>query len=88
MTRSQMGFDDLLKYINDLSMRIPLQETLQHAEAVYFHLVGVADTMPEVTSVLAGLEPSAPVPGGEISGSATRNGLTEVTAPPPVPPRP
>jgi len=79
-----MGFDDLLKYINDLSMRIPLQETLQHAEAVYFHLVGVADTMPEVTSVLAGLEPSAPVPSAEVAGNAARN----ASAAPPVPPRP
>jgi hypothetical protein len=54
-----MQFDDLLKYVNDLAMNIPLQETLLRAEEVYFGLVRAAERQPELGAVLAGLEPAA-----------------------------
>ncbi|KAF9147193.1 GTPase activating protein [Linnemannia schmuckeri] len=37
------GFDEILKYVNDLSMTIDLEETLQNAEILYRRLEHVAD---------------------------------------------
>ena len=65
-----MAFDDILKYLNDLSMAIPLQESLQHAEYVYFQLVRASERQPEVAAVLAGLEPSASVLATETAALA------------------
>ena len=67
-----MAFDDILKYINDLSMSIPLKESLQHAEYVYFQLVRLSEQQPEVAAVLAGLEPSATALATETAANAIR----------------
>ncbi|KAG0320341.1 GTPase activating protein [Linnemannia gamsii] len=37
------GFDEILKYVNDLSMTIDLEESLQNAEVLYRRLEHVAD---------------------------------------------
>ncbi|CAO3572435.1 unnamed protein product [Mortierella alpina] len=37
------GFDEILKYVNDLSMTIDLEETLQDAEVLYRRLESVAE---------------------------------------------
>ncbi|KAF9430239.1 hypothetical protein BGZ94_007776 [Podila epigama] len=37
------GFDEILKYVNDLSMTIDLEETLQDAEVLYRRLKNLAD---------------------------------------------
>ncbi|KAG0254026.1 GTPase activating protein [Actinomortierella ambigua] len=37
------GFDEILKYVNDLSMSIDLEETLQNAEVMYRRLECIAD---------------------------------------------
>ncbi|KAI1308437.1 GTPase activating protein [Mortierella claussenii] len=39
------GFDEILKYVNDLSMTIDLEETLQNAEVLYRRLEHLVDTV-------------------------------------------
>ncbi|KAG0231527.1 GTPase activating protein [Actinomortierella wolfii] len=47
------GFDEILKYVNDLSMTINLEETLQNAEILYHRLECIANKLQEEASASA-----------------------------------
>ncbi|KAF9177401.1 GTPase activating protein, partial [Haplosporangium sp. Z 11] len=59
------GFDEILKYVNDLSMTIDLEETLQNAEILYRRLEHLAEKVDakrqEEESAEAGSTPEFPM---------------------------
>ncbi|XP_046419372.1 TBC1 domain family member 15 isoform X1 [Neodiprion fabricii] len=57
LMENRYGFTEILKHINDLSLRIELPWTLSKAEGIYHQLMAVAGLLPDHIRVIIGLEP-------------------------------
>ncbi|XP_012265470.2 TBC1 domain family member 15 isoform X2 [Athalia rosae] len=57
LMENRYGFTEILKHINDLSLRIELPWTLSKAEGIYHQLMSVADHLPDHIRIIIGLEP-------------------------------
>ncbi|XP_043503413.1 TBC1 domain family member 15 isoform X1 [Polistes fuscatus] len=57
LLKSNFGFTEILKHINDLSLHIELQSTLSKAEGIYYQLMALENKLPNKLRVIIGLEP-------------------------------
>jgi len=73
---NRFGFTEILKHINDLSMHMPLEDTLKTAEGIFHQLAAVQDKLPvhicdilgfqsqhSVTPIISPVISSKPAPG-------------------------
>lgn len=61
LLENKFGFTEILKHINDISLSIPLEETLRKAEAIFLQLRDYKKLPPSVKEIL-GLLPPAHLP--------------------------
>lgn len=57
LMENRYGFTEILKHINDLSLRIELPWTLSKAEGIYHQFMSVANYLPDHIRIIIGLEP-------------------------------
>ncbi|KAK0080620.1 hypothetical protein PV325_013649 [Microctonus aethiopoides] len=57
LMENRYGFTEILKHVNDLSLRIELPWALSKAEGIYHQLMAVAPNLPDNVRVIIGLEP-------------------------------
>ncbi|KAJ1526930.1 hypothetical protein ONE63_008478 [Megalurothrips usitatus] len=57
------GFTEILKHVNELSLRIDLDSTLCKAEGLYAQLISIESDLPDAVRTIIGLEPLNPVQG-------------------------
>lgn len=57
------GFTEILKHVNDLSLKIDLDSTLSKAEGLYLQLMNIESELPDSVRTIIGLEPLNPVDG-------------------------
>ncbi|XP_046739904.1 TBC1 domain family member 15 isoform X2 [Diprion similis] len=74
LMENRYGFTEILKHINDLSLRIELPWTLSKAEGIYHQFMAVANHLPDHIRVIIGLEPQHKP---EISDSEEENATAE-----------
>lgn len=60
LMENKYGFSEILKYINDISEKIPLGRMLETAESIYIQLRSASEVLPDSAREILGLPPKSP----------------------------
>ncbi|KAJ8245350.1 hypothetical protein GJAV_G00269830 [Gymnothorax javanicus] len=76
------GFNEILKHINELSMKLDIEEILQKAEAICMQIKGCKD-LPNSVSDILGFNAETELSGTEAESESPRQGPKQQQPPPP-----